>query len=73
MTFFRRDRDPLRFPIDVSPPPLSRKEPNRLRVRYCESLGLAGFGTLTGLVLNLKVNLCCGAVLGYLLAIQFHF
>ena len=25
------------------------------------------------LVLNVEVNLCCGAVLGYLLAVQFHF
>jgi hypothetical protein len=25
------------------------------------------------LVFNVEVNLCCGAVLGYLLAVQFHF
>ena len=41
-------------------------------VRFCESLGLLALGRLIGLVFNLEVNLCCGAVLGYLLAVQFH-
>jgi hypothetical protein len=31
-----------------------------------------GITPSTWLLFNVEVNLCCGAVLGYLLAVQFH-
>lgn len=36
-------------------------------------LRIAGAWQTEGLVFNVEVNLCCGTVLGYLLAVQFHF
>ncbi len=36
-------------------------------------LGIARAWQGEGLVFNVEVNLCCSAVLGYLLAVQFHF
>ncbi len=39
-----------------------------------KKIAAASFADATSdLVFNIEVNLCCGAVLGYLLAVQFHF